>query len=103
MRSIEVHLFETASDVDTAVHSGLVDAPSDFDNVECAACAEQCGEVDGLFHQFALLLDERDVFWFACYVCLEDVLDPRVSTETSLDALFANEDEFETFDLDGDD
>ena len=94
-----MHLIETASDVDTAIRNGLVDEPTEFDHVECAACSDVVGLVNGVFYEFALLLDERDECWFACYACLEDVIDPRNLTDTSIDSLYVDDDEFETFDL----
>ena len=99
MRSIEVHLIETASDVDTAIRNGLVADPAELDHVECAACSDVVGLVDGVFYEFALLLDERDECWFICYPCIEDVVDPRAATDSSFEDLYVDDDEFDTFDL----
>ena len=40
MRSIELHVINTASDVDTAISNGLAE-PEELDLAECAACAPQ--------------------------------------------------------------
>jgi hypothetical protein len=99
MRSIELHVIESASDVDTAIRNGLAE-PEEIDLAECAACSDEVGHVDGLFLAFALLIDERDVPWFICYACLEDAIDPQPIADTALS--YVDDDEFEKFTL-GDD
>jgi hypothetical protein len=98
MRSIELHVINTASDVDTAISNGLAE-PEELDLAECAACSDEVGHVDGLFLSFALLLDERNVPWFACYACLEDVIDPQPLTDNALSYLDDDDEEFEQFTL----
>lgn len=105
MRSIEVHLIQTASDVDTAITSGLLE-PAQVNGLRCAACGEEVGHVSGLstdmvvFEAFALLLDERDVPWFVCYACAEDVLDPiEAVADKRYSTLFDEDEEFDRFDL----
>jgi hypothetical protein len=98
MRSIELHVINTASDVDTVIKNGLAE-PEELDLAECAACSDEVGQVDGLFHAFALLLDERDEPWFACYACLEDVIDPQPLTDSTLSYLDDDGEEFEQFTL----
>ena len=101
MRSIELHVINTASDVDTVLSNGLAE-PEELDLAECAACSDEVGQVDGLFHAFALLLDERDEPWFVCYGCLEDIIDPQPLTEGVLSYVHDDE-EFEQFTLGDDD
>ena len=96
MRSIEVHVINTASDVDTAITNGLAE-PEELDLAECAACSDEVGHVDGAFLAFALLIDERDIPWFICYACLEDVIDPQPQTDSALP--YSDEEEFEHFTL----
>ena len=100
MRSIELHVINTASDVDSAINNGLAE-PEELDVAECAACSDEVGHVDGLFLSFALLLDERNVPWFVCYPCLEDVIDPQPLTDSELS--YVDEEEFEQFTLGDDD
>jgi hypothetical protein len=101
MRSIELHIINTASDVDTAIRTGLAEQEQ-LDSAQCSACSDEVGQVNGLFYEFALLLDARDVPWFACYECLEDVIDPQPLTDASLSYL-DDEEEFEKFSLGDDD
>lgn len=95
-----------ASDVDSAIQSGLLE-PAQVNGLLCAACSEEVGHVSGVstdapaFEPFAVLLDERDVMWCVCYVCAEDVLDPVQSVaDKQYSNLFDDDDdEFEHFDL----
>jgi hypothetical protein len=96
MRSIEVHVINTASDVDTAIVNGLAE-PDELDLAECAACSDDVGHVDGVFLAFALLIDERDVPWYICYACLEDVIDPQPQMDSALP--YSDGEEFEHFTL----
>jgi hypothetical protein len=100
MRSIEIHLLETASDVDTAIRIGLVE-PLQLEVAKCAACSDDVGHVDGVFATFAIAIDERDVPWFVCYECLEDVVDPIAIelTDSTYATLFDDDEEFEKFTL----
>lgn len=105
MRSIEIHLLETASDIDTALLNGLL-LPGQVNGLRCVACSEEVGHVSGLsvelvsFQAFAVLLDERDEAWFVCYDCLEEVIEPTHSVADSrYSTLFDDEDEFDRFDL----
>ena len=103
MRSIEVHVINTASDVDTAIVNGLLE-PEQIDNgLLCAACSDEVGHITGelsryiSFESFALLIDERDVPWYICYSCLEDVIDPQPQTDSALP--YSDGEEFEHFTL----
>ena len=98
MRSIELHVINTASDVDTAIANGLAE-PEELDLAECAACADEVGHVDGTFLAFALLIDERDVPWFICYACVEDAIDPQPLTDNVLSYVDEDDEEFEQFTL----
>ena len=105
MRSIEVHLIQTASDIDTAIRTGLLE-PAQVNGLRCAACGEEVGHVSGpladyaSFEEFALLLDDRDIAWFVCYGCAEDVLDPvEAVADKRYSTLFDEDEEFDRFDL----
>lgn len=105
MRSIEVHLLETASDIDAALMNGLL-SPSQVNGLHCAACSDEIGHASGVsteylsFQAFAVLLDERDEPWFICYDCLEEVIEPITPVaDTRYSTLFDDDDEFERFDL----
>ena len=99
MRSIEIHLLTTARDEEAVVNSGLVE-PRALDYVECCACGEEAGMLDGSFVPYAVLLDEADVPWIACYDCLADVIDP-VADVSLAGNLFVVDDpeDYEGFDL----
>jgi hypothetical protein len=106
MRSIEIHVLETASDVDTALLNGLL-LPSQVNGLRCSACADDVGHVSGrsvtedvYFESFAVLLDERDESWFVCTACLEEVIEPIQAVEESrYSTLFDEDEEFDRFDL----
>jgi len=98
MRSIELHVINTASDVDSAIRNGLAE-PEELDVAECAACSDEVGHVDGAFLAFVLMLDERDAPWFICYACVEDVIDPQPITDSALSYLDDDDGEFEQFTL----
>jgi hypothetical protein len=106
MRSIEIHLLETASDIDTALLNGLL-LPSQVNGLRCAACADDVGHVSGgladevYFESFAVLLDERDEAWFVCHSCLEEVIEPiqAVGEKSRYSTLFDEDEEFDRFDL----
>jgi len=103
MRSIELHVINTASDVDTAIVNGLLEPEQINNGLQCAACSDEVGHITGelskfiSFESFALLIDERDVPWLICYACLEDVIDPQPITVNELSYLY--EEEFEQFTL----
>ena len=66
----------TARDEEAVITSGLLE-PTALDGVTCCACSEEAGLTsDGVFVAYAVLIDEADTPWFACYECLADVLDP---------------------------
>jgi hypothetical protein len=105
MRSIEIHVLETASDVDTALLNGLL-LPTQVNGLRCVACTDEVGHVSGgaaeqvYFESFAVLLDERDEPWFVCHSCLEEVIEPIQAVEESrYSTLFDEDEEFDRFDL----
>lgn len=99
MKSIELHLLETARDVDLAIQSGLVEA-SELNGLACLGCSEEVGHLADSFSAFAILLDERDVPWFMCNGCVSDVIEPITLTVSSYETLFAKDEEYDELDFD---
>jgi hypothetical protein len=96
MRSVELHVIETDADVESATIAGLADV-GELDDVECAACYEDVGHVNGVFYAYALILDELEQ-WIVCTGCAAPVLEADTSTESVTD-LFAADEEFDAFEL----
>lgn len=103
MKSIELHLLETARDVDTAIQSGLVE-PDALNGLVCMACSDEVGHLTDLpFAPFAVLLDERDIPWFLCGECVSEVIDPSIAfSVSSVEQLFATGEEFDDLDYEND-
>jgi hypothetical protein len=100
MRHIELHIIETASDVDAACLSGLLDN-GEVDGLVCSTCEESIGEVNGVLYAFALVLDETDNAWFVCLDCASPVLAPDTDEPVELyGTLFDKHEDFDDFTLD---
>lgn len=99
MKSIELHLLETARDVDLAIQSGLLE-PRELNGLACLGCSEEVGHLTDSFVPFAVLLDARDVPWFMCNGCVADVVEPATITVSSYETLFAKDEEFDELDFD---
>jgi len=101
MRHIELHIIEADADIQSAINVGLLE-PGDLNGapVKCVACSEEVGHVDGVFYEFAVVLDDRSK-WFVCLDCVEDIAEPSPAV-TSYEDLFAAEEEFEQFSLNDD-
>jgi hypothetical protein len=69
MRHIEMHLIETAHDVDAANAAGL----DIFDDESCEQCHEQVGSTDAGFVAFVVCLDD-EAEWIICAECANPVL-----------------------------
>jgi len=100
MKHIELHIIETASDVETACLSGLLDN-GEVDGLVCSTCEESIGEVNGVLYAFALVLDETDTAWFVCLDCATPVLAPDTNEPVELyGTLFDKHEDFDDFTLD---
>lgn len=101
MRSVELHVLETDADCELAILAGLLNEIDDVVDIECTACFEDVGSLNGAYFPFAIVLTDEDQ-WFICTGCASNVLDGQEQTE-SLEDLFIIDEEFEPFDLDEDD
>jgi hypothetical protein len=99
MRSIEVHIIENGSDIDTAFASGLLES-TDLDIDECSACSRGIGHAGGIsgFVPFALVQDEADEPWFVCTVCAAPVTDSADGVYEPYEEPDEEFDEFTLFD-----
>jgi hypothetical protein len=102
MKHIELHIIETARDVETACLTGLL-AREDVDGLACSSCEDSVGEVDGVVYGFGLVLDETDTSWVVCLDCVAPVLSPDSPEPADLYvSLFDKDEEFDDFTLDDD-
>lgn len=69
MRHIEMHLIETAHDVDAASVAGL----DILDDERCEQCQESVGVTDDGFVAFVVCLDD-EAEWIVCAGCADAVL-----------------------------
>ena len=76
MRSFEIHLFETETDIDLAISGGIV-TPERVDKTECIECSELVGHADyeNGFEPFVLVIDVNDVDWTLCTDCASPIID----------------------------
>lgn len=76
MKSYEVHLIESAADIDLAEIAGLNDG---VDTYECANCWEAIGELeDGTFEPYVITLTSEDEGYSVCIDCSAPVISPEV-------------------------
>lgn len=73
MRSLEVHLFETDTDLDNALRSGIV-LPEQVAHTECVDCGEDVCYTNLDFCPFVLVIDENDQDWILCEDCASPIL-----------------------------
>jgi len=74
MRSLEVHVFETETDLDHALRSGIA-LPEQLAMTECRECDLTTGICDGDFEPFVVVIDENDQDWILCTDCASPMLD----------------------------
>lgn len=74
MRSLEVHVFETDTDLDSALQCGLV-RPEQVAWTMCTACDEPVCYVSSGFETFVLVIDENDQDWGLCEICAAPIID----------------------------
>lgn len=105
MRSLEIHVFDTDADLDSGLLSGLLTV-DDLDDVECIACLDEVGHVNGAFMSYVTVLDETDQ-WFLCVPCATTVLDSTgtsgITSDSDFYLLDVDDEEFDNFDLCGND
>lgn len=105
MRALEIHVIETASDIDLALQAGLLE-PSQLDNATCSDCDEAVGYLVGVeFEPFVVVIDEHDNDWVTCSECADSVtegdlrlgLGPSIISIDALAVDFIDDDELEKF------
>ncbi len=76
MRALEVHIIETASDIDLAIKAGLLE-PTQLNAVNCSDCEEEVGHTGGVeeFEPFAVVIDADDADWVVCIDCASPITD----------------------------
>jgi hypothetical protein len=75
MRSLEVHVFETDTDLDNALRAGLV-LPEQVARTECVECeAPICYSGADGYCPFVLIIDENDQDWALCEECASPIVD----------------------------
>ena len=75
MRSLEVHLFETDQDLDSAIQCGTM-LPEQLASSSCTECDGKVGfeGLDG-FEPFVCVIDENDQDWIVCGECAGPIID----------------------------
>jgi hypothetical protein len=75
MRSLEVHVFETDTDLDNALRAGLV-LPEQVARTACVDCDTPiCYSSTTEFCPFVLVVDENDQDWALCEECASPITD----------------------------
>jgi hypothetical protein len=103
MKHIEVHVLESEEDIPTALNVGLLTLTDLDGDLHCSACSERVAHVNGVFHAFAIAIDEMDEPWIVCVGCVEPLLAPEDREVSSFEDLFIADEEFDDFDLEDDD
>ena len=84
MRSLELHVFETDEDIDSGLQAGLLEL-DDLDETACSECAEQVGNVNGVFEPFVVSLNEEDLIWITCSDCAAPVINRHIELEWAIE------------------
>lgn len=75
MRSLEVHVFETDTDLDNALRAGII-YPEQVAKTECIQCdAAVCFSGGANFSSFVLIIDENNQDWVLCENCASAITD----------------------------
>ena len=76
MRALELHIIETASDVDLAIKAGLLE-PHRLDYSSCSDCEDSVGYLisDDTFEPFVVVIDASDADWVVCINCASPITD----------------------------
>jgi len=84
MRSLEVHVIETASDVESALTGGVL-FPENLIDTSCSDCLEGIA-YSGLddFSPFCVVIDENNRDWAICIDCSSSVIDGAWRQATKL-------------------
>lgn len=102
MRNLELHVFETDTDIDEAVQSGLL-YPESLHGIECLSCSTEVGNTEAVgFTPFSYVIDDEDREWFVCLECSEPMLLGLASSTIykPLEATYSNMLERELSDVD---
>ena len=76
MRALELHIIETASDVDLAIKAGLLE-PHRLDYTSCSDCDDSVGHASTgeEFEPFVVVIDASDADWVVCIDCASPITD----------------------------
>ena len=75
MRSLEVHVFETDTDLDNALRAGIV-LPEQVARTACVQCGDRiCYSGVEAYCPFVLVIDENDQDWALCEDCASPITD----------------------------
>ena len=82
MRALEIHVLETASDIDLALSVGVL-LPEQLMETVCSRCGEEVGHLNGDdFTEFCVVIDDEDRDWIVCTECSASVIDGDVRQAT---------------------
>lgn len=102
MRSLEVHVLETETDVALALSSGVL-LPEQMVMTECSDCEDLVGLRASRFEPFVVVIDEHDQDWTVCSDCARPIVDyVNAYFPPTVESYYGNpfvEDELEPFDL----
>lgn len=94
MRSLEVHVLETATDIGGALSAGTV-SPEQVIETTCSDCGEDVGYLDGMvdFIAFCVVIDENNRDWIVCLDCSASIVDGDWRQATTSPERYAGVDE----------
>jgi hypothetical protein len=103
MRSLEVHLIESETDIDSLLNAGLL-LPEQLAATDCYECDAEIGFIDPEFEAFVVVLDENDQDWTVCAECAGPIIDyvntyfpPLLHNRYALSVDDADEDDMDFF------
>lgn len=74
MRSLEVHVLESETDIDLALSSGVL-LPEQMVMTDCSDCDGRVGYGAASFEPFVVVIDEHDQDWTVCADCARPIVD----------------------------
>jgi hypothetical protein len=74
MRSLELHVIESETDIQLALSSGVL-LPEQMVMTECSDCEDLIGLRASSFEPFVVVIDEHDQDWTVCGDCARPIVD----------------------------
>jgi hypothetical protein len=89
MRSLEVHVIETDSDLNYAIQAGVV-LVEHLEESECSDCGLGVAHSNGedAFDAFCVVLDDSDRDWLVCLDCASSVVEGDFRQATTKPEVF---------------